>query len=335
MTVARWRPYAAESPKLTEHIAIGGAVYSVSGELLAHATATQVVLVVMTRDRDVYHSCAELQTVYQLTRAQAWVAALLAERMSSDEIARELHVTVHTARRHTERVLRKLGIDRRTKVRPKLLRCMRRNEAAARRARQRGAGGADRAHDSGEPLALAFTDGAVPVVETPTPVAVRALADDQRREPGESPERQSRGSKESIVVLLAREHDRKVVRDALAGDVTVHFAQRPAELHPPWPAGAPAGVLIELPGEVESELEHALEVLRHTAPTVPAWAYIPVKHNTMKEVVRFVAHELIADVVMADGDLRAQFRALLRDSYARSELAALRGVWEGDRKSVV
>jgi len=51
-----------------------------------------------------------------LTAAEERVATLLAARWSNREIARYLDVTEHTARRHTEGVLRKLGIHSRTKV---------------------------------------------------------------------------------------------------------------------------------------------------------------------------------------------------------------------------
>ena len=52
-----------------------------------------------------------------LTRCEARVALLLAERLSNREIATVLDVTEHTARRHTEKVLRKLGLHRRGAVR--------------------------------------------------------------------------------------------------------------------------------------------------------------------------------------------------------------------------
>lgn len=122
----------ADSRVLTEHIAIGGAAYRVKGELLAHAATTPVVLVAIERHPDAYPSYHELRAAFRLTRAEARVATLLAERMSNREIAQELGVTGHTARRHTEKVLLKLGIHRRTDVRRELLRCIRRSEATPR-----------------------------------------------------------------------------------------------------------------------------------------------------------------------------------------------------------
>jgi DNA-binding CsgD family transcriptional regulator len=51
-----------------------------------------------------------------LTPREAEVAVLLARRARDPEIAAALGVSVHTARHHTEKVLRKLGLRRRTDV---------------------------------------------------------------------------------------------------------------------------------------------------------------------------------------------------------------------------
>ncbi|HEU4697543.1 MAG TPA: LuxR C-terminal-related transcriptional regulator [Gemmatimonadales bacterium] len=56
-----------------------------------------------------------------LTRREAEVARLLARRMSDAELAAALGISWHTARRHSERVLQKLGVDSRTKVGAALL----------------------------------------------------------------------------------------------------------------------------------------------------------------------------------------------------------------------
>ena len=127
---------AAKSRVLTEHIVIGGTAYRVQGELLARPGMPPVVLVAIERHPGEYPSCSELRAAFRLTRAEARVATLLAERMSNREIARELRVSGHTARKHTERVLSKLGIHSRTKVRGALLRCMQRAEAALHSARE-------------------------------------------------------------------------------------------------------------------------------------------------------------------------------------------------------
>jgi ABC-type dipeptide/oligopeptide/nickel transport system permease component len=64
----------------------------------------------------------QLRMLFGFSRRQAQVARLLALRWSNKEIARELAVTGHTARRHTEFVLRKLRINCRRDVREALLR---------------------------------------------------------------------------------------------------------------------------------------------------------------------------------------------------------------------
>lgn len=53
---------------------------------------------------------------FGLTPREAQVARRLALRRTNSEIARELHVSGHTARKHTERVLRKLRIHSRRDV---------------------------------------------------------------------------------------------------------------------------------------------------------------------------------------------------------------------------
>jgi DNA-binding CsgD family transcriptional regulator len=51
-----------------------------------------------------------------LTPQEALVALLLAQRRSNQDIARELVISAHTARHHTESVLSKLGVRRRAEV---------------------------------------------------------------------------------------------------------------------------------------------------------------------------------------------------------------------------
>ncbi len=59
---------------------------------------------------------SELVRWFDLTRREAQVARRLAIRRTNAEIAREMHVSEHTVRRHTERVLRKLRISSRREV---------------------------------------------------------------------------------------------------------------------------------------------------------------------------------------------------------------------------
>lgn len=56
----------------------------------------------------------EIRAKTRLTAREAQVALMMAERLSHTEIAEQLHIAPSTARRHSERVLVKLGIhDRR------------------------------------------------------------------------------------------------------------------------------------------------------------------------------------------------------------------------------
>jgi len=64
--------------------------------------------------------CDELLKRYGLTEREMQVARLLLDRLSNKEIADLLSVTVYTAGRHTERVLKKLGVASRRDVRAKL-----------------------------------------------------------------------------------------------------------------------------------------------------------------------------------------------------------------------
>ena len=63
----------------------------------------------------------ELMARFSLTRREAEVAVMLAEGASNKAIAARLQTTEHTARRHTENVLRKLGLNSRAQVAARLL----------------------------------------------------------------------------------------------------------------------------------------------------------------------------------------------------------------------
>lgn len=53
---------------------------------------------------------------FGLTRREGDVAGLLAEGCRNEELARQLGISPHTARRHTERILVKLGVNSRSRV---------------------------------------------------------------------------------------------------------------------------------------------------------------------------------------------------------------------------
>lgn len=59
---------------------------------------------------------------FGLTRRQCDVALCLARRRTNSEVARALSISPHTARRHTELVLAKLGVASRLEVRRQIMR---------------------------------------------------------------------------------------------------------------------------------------------------------------------------------------------------------------------
>jgi DNA-binding NarL/FixJ family response regulator len=61
-----------------------------------------------------------LQERYGLTRRELEVATLLAQGRTNTAIANTLHISTHTARHHTQRVLGKLGVHSRAAAGAKL-----------------------------------------------------------------------------------------------------------------------------------------------------------------------------------------------------------------------
>jgi AraC-like DNA-binding protein len=137
-----------------------------------------------------------------------------------------------------------------------------------------------------------------------------------------------RRPKESIVVLLEHEHQRRVVRDALAGQVKVHFAEGPRDVHPPWRHEVPIAVLAELHAERERRMERALGILRREAPDIPRWAYAELEARSVDVAVRLVACGLVTELITAAEDLGSRLRALLRNARDWSENEALWRVWD-------
>ena len=86
------------------------------------ASATEPVLLVSLKRRRVGPDSVDTSRQGScLTRQEAHVARLLAERRSNREIAAALGISPHTARHHTERVLVKLGLHSRADVRALLV----------------------------------------------------------------------------------------------------------------------------------------------------------------------------------------------------------------------
>ncbi|GLC23586.1 helix-turn-helix transcriptional regulator [Roseisolibacter agri] len=97
---------------------VEGAV-QVSLEIDATAPTTLVAPSAGTSVRDAVPAAA-LQAL-GLTTREAEVAQLLARRLRNAELAAALGVSAHTARHHTERVMAKLGVKRRSEVAATLL----------------------------------------------------------------------------------------------------------------------------------------------------------------------------------------------------------------------
>lgn len=91
--------------------AVRGCVYG--GPLRGSGTYLLVSLERLSPNR---RQATDLQKAFGLTKAELRVAALLADGRTNAEIARQLGVTEHTTRRHTERILQKMGIHSRAQV---------------------------------------------------------------------------------------------------------------------------------------------------------------------------------------------------------------------------
>lgn len=96
--------------------------YRLSGCLYGgpHASQAAYVLVSVDRLTPIRRSNEEMQAAFALTPAETRVALLLALGKSNAEIARELFLSPHTVRRHTERVLHKMKIGSRAEVAARL-----------------------------------------------------------------------------------------------------------------------------------------------------------------------------------------------------------------------
>jgi DNA-binding CsgD family transcriptional regulator len=98
---------------------IAGAAYVIRSVLLDAGAGGMPRLILVTIDPPTGPGmlpASGLQAMFGLTPREAEVAGLLAEGHRNHEIAARLSVTEHTARRHTERVLRKLGVRSRSAV---------------------------------------------------------------------------------------------------------------------------------------------------------------------------------------------------------------------------
>jgi DNA-binding CsgD family transcriptional regulator len=100
----------------------GRATYRLYGVLLGESTFAELphVAVVVAPITAGPLSNEQLRERYGLTAREIEVARMLADGKSAAELADALHVSSHTARHHTENVMRKLGVERRAAVGCKL-----------------------------------------------------------------------------------------------------------------------------------------------------------------------------------------------------------------------
>jgi DNA-binding CsgD family transcriptional regulator len=99
------------------------AKYRMAGALVGEGVLGSEPLVLLTLERMQVELPGEaaLRERFGLSRREAGVALLLARRASNSEIARELFISPHTARHHTEQVLLKLGVHSRFAVSTRIL----------------------------------------------------------------------------------------------------------------------------------------------------------------------------------------------------------------------
>jgi DNA-binding CsgD family transcriptional regulator len=80
------------------------------------------ILVVLERPHDGPLSAESLRARFELTRQECRIAQLLAEGSPNADIAAQLMLSPHTIRRHTENILRKLGVRSRAEAVARILR---------------------------------------------------------------------------------------------------------------------------------------------------------------------------------------------------------------------
>lgn len=115
-------PHECFDAPVRRSVATRVARYRISGTIIRRGAmgSQEVVLVTLDRARPAAWPLDALENRFDLTPRQAEVAQLLAQRKTNREIAEALCISRHTARHHTEAVLRKLGIQTRTEVRDSL-----------------------------------------------------------------------------------------------------------------------------------------------------------------------------------------------------------------------
>jgi DNA-binding CsgD family transcriptional regulator len=108
-----------ESPESTEReVRTARALYRIRGALVGpHRLGPHpLAIVLLERFAPTRLSLAYLRDLYQITEREAAVSHFLADGHSNAEVAHLLGISIHTARRHVEHVLMKLGVHSRAAV---------------------------------------------------------------------------------------------------------------------------------------------------------------------------------------------------------------------------
>lgn len=113
-----WRPAAASSGPVVQLVVAAGRPFRVTVEMIDCDAAIGGVMPVVTIQEVTARQTMSrwLRNQFGFTAREARVALLLARRRSNAEIARALHISPHTARRHTENVMNKMHLRSRFAV---------------------------------------------------------------------------------------------------------------------------------------------------------------------------------------------------------------------------
>jgi DNA-binding CsgD family transcriptional regulator len=110
----------AMSSSTWSELRTNSALYRLHGTLIDSRTpstdTTLVVVIIAVLDDAAEASAEHLHARYGLSPREVEVARLLADGLSTRELSAALRVSTHTARHHTENVLRKLRVRRRAEV---------------------------------------------------------------------------------------------------------------------------------------------------------------------------------------------------------------------------
>jgi DNA-binding CsgD family transcriptional regulator len=114
---------AVAGQRLTQPVSTPTANYEVSGTFLGRELLGAELRIVVTLHRLAPHTAlsdAALQERYALTARELEIARQLAHGQTTKEVAQACGISLHTARRHTEKIFHKLGVSSRSQVGPKL-----------------------------------------------------------------------------------------------------------------------------------------------------------------------------------------------------------------------